>query len=197
MGVCITCISWPFLGCSQVSSAPPYIIRLMQGWLMVLAMQHELTNRINCEWKVWKWVRVCRQTGLIYSLSKRLQSLQPSIYHTLLSVILHYCECLSLVQWIFPPCRCIHASVAPQDSLVLSQDDSSPGTLLHVTLSQHRERLGLKYSLLHLYRNSPTFFLWADAEVTAGYRQKDKHGGFRGCIPQLEQNGSLKVAAEP
>lgn len=54
-GVCITWISWPFLRCSQVSSARPYITGLMQRrWLMVLAMQHELANRINCEWRVWK-----------------------------------------------------------------------------------------------------------------------------------------------
>lgn len=65
MGVYITCISWPFLGCSQVSSALSYIIRLMQAWLMVLAMQHELANRINCELKVWKWVEVV-QTGWCY-----------------------------------------------------------------------------------------------------------------------------------
>lgn len=88
MCVRVTSVSWPLLGCSQVSSAPPYIIRLMQGRLMVLAMQHELANGINCEWKVWKWAKACRRSGFIYGLSEKLQSLRH-----FLSVVRHcYCK---------------------------------------------------------------------------------------------------------
>lgn len=151
MGVCITCISWPFLGSSQVSSAPPYIIQLMQGWLMVLSMQHELANRINCEWKVWKWVKVCRRFGLtvrqrsydLYSLSFTTLGYQSSC--TTLSAFL-WCIGSSLHE------GCIFASVATQDSLYvvflfLSQDDSSPGSLLLVTRHALTQRRVCGYSL--------------------------------------------------
>lgn len=148
VGVCITCISWPFLGCSQVSSAPPYIIQLMHGWLMVLAMQHKLANRINCEWKVWKWVKVCRRSGLRYSLSKKLQSFQPFLYQTGLSLILHDCKCLL---WCNEISLHVDVYMLSRTSaslfivlLILSPDDSSPRSLLQVKLIQHRERPQLK-----------------------------------------------------
>lgn len=53
--------------------------------------------------------------------------------------------------------------------LILSQNDSSPGSSLHKALT-FRDCVQLKYITLHLYYNSLSFslFLYADAENMSG-----------------------------
>lgn len=138
---------------------------------MVLAMQHELANRTNSEWKVWKWVKVCRQTGLTGSLSKTPQSLQPALYHTGLTVshtavsAFLWCNEGSLHADVYMH----HSHLRTHCKLCLSfwaRMTALLGLLLHITLIQQRERLELKYRLPHLCCNASSFslFLWAAVE---------------------------------
>ena len=129
---------------------------------------------------------VCRRRCNLYGISS-----QSSCAATV--------RALSLMQSVFSRCRRAHASVAPQDSLQIvflipCWNDSSPGSLLHITLTQHTEQLQLKYSILHLYRDSHPF-LSVSLEHAWLWTKRINLVLRRLHTSARNKNGSLKAAA--